>query len=76
MVGLWIEVTDAEIGLRRAAKNEDTWKKTVCFSAVELQKNVTIGTSYEGARNVVFDTTRRISQVQPVRQVGHHTNFE
>ena len=39
---LLINVADAAIGLRRASKNKEMWtKKTLCFTAVEPQKNVT-----------------------------------
>ena len=45
VVDLWIHVADAAIGLRRASKNKEMWTKhIVCFTAVELEKNVT---SYE-----------------------------
>ena len=39
---LLINVADAAIGLRRASKNKEMWtKKTLCFTAVEMEKNVT-----------------------------------
>ena len=41
MVDFSINVADAAIGLRRASKKNDADNKTPCFSAVELEKNVT-----------------------------------
>ena len=40
-----INVADAAIGVRRSSANKEMWTiNTVCFTTVELQKNVT---SYE-----------------------------
>ena len=35
---IWIDVTDAAIGLRRASKNKETWTRNYVFSVVELLK--------------------------------------
>ena len=43
MVDFSINVADAAIGLRHASQNKEMWtKNTVCFTAVELEKNVKI----------------------------------
>ena len=43
VVDFSINVADAAIGLRHASQNKEMWtKNTVCFTAVELEKNVKI----------------------------------
>ena len=76
VVDLWIHVADAAIGLRRASKNKEMWTKhIVCFTAVELEKNVT---SYEIFRKIVVRTSTahrwRSSKKKNLATVRERTN--
>ena len=71
MVDFSINVADAAIGLRRASKNKEMWtKNTVCFTAVELDKNVT---SYEIFEKYSYVRVLLIDGGAVKKTLGHST---